>query len=281
MRPSSAETSEPACTKRKMLSMNSSTSWPWSRKYSAIVRPDSATRIRAPGGSFICPNTSIVLSSTPDSFISSHRSLPSRERSPTPQKAHSPPCFLARLWMSSFSPPPPPPHRPGLPALGVRREQVDDLDARLEHLRGRRQVLDARRLLVDAAALDVLGQGLAEVDRLAEQVEDAPERRLAHRHRDRGACVEHLRPAREPIGRVHRDRTHAIVAEMLLHLAHEQILLRASADPRRLLLAVARRAHDRDRVVDLGQAVGEHSLDHDALDLLDAPDVARGAACGW
>src|SRR5438105_4786755 len=43
--------------------------------------------MRAPGGSFICPNTSIVLSSTPDSFISSQRSLPSRERSPTPQKA--------------------------------------------------------------------------------------------------------------------------------------------------------------------------------------------------
>jgi hypothetical protein len=29
MRPSSADTSEPACVKRKMLSMNSSTSWPF------------------------------------------------------------------------------------------------------------------------------------------------------------------------------------------------------------------------------------------------------------
>src|SRR5204863_482064 len=37
MRPSSADTSEPACTKRKMLSMKSSTSAPSSRKYSAIV----------------------------------------------------------------------------------------------------------------------------------------------------------------------------------------------------------------------------------------------------
>src|SRR5579859_6186571 len=34
MRPSSADTSEPAWTKRKMLSMKSSTSCPWSRKYS-------------------------------------------------------------------------------------------------------------------------------------------------------------------------------------------------------------------------------------------------------
>src|SRR5262249_19579082 len=47
MRPSSAETSEPAWVKRKMLSTKNSTSWPWSRKYSATVRPDSPTRARA------------------------------------------------------------------------------------------------------------------------------------------------------------------------------------------------------------------------------------------
>ena len=51
--------------------MNSSTSWPpSSRKYSAIVSPDRATRKRAPGGSFIWPKTIIVLSITPDSCIS-------------------------------------------------------------------------------------------------------------------------------------------------------------------------------------------------------------------
>ena len=36
MRPRRADTSEPACVKRKMLSTKRSTSWPsWSRKYSA------------------------------------------------------------------------------------------------------------------------------------------------------------------------------------------------------------------------------------------------------
>ena len=50
-----------------------------------MVRPDSATRRRAPGGSFICPKTRAVFLMTPDSFISSQRSLPSRVRSPTPQ----------------------------------------------------------------------------------------------------------------------------------------------------------------------------------------------------
>ena len=40
-----------------------------------------------------------------------------------------------------------------LAALGVRREQVDDLDAGLEDLAGRREVLDARRGAVDRPAL--------------------------------------------------------------------------------------------------------------------------------
>ena len=61
MRPSSAETSDPACEKRKMLSTNSNVSAPvWSRKYSAIVSALNATRRRAPGGSFICPKTIAV-----------------------------------------------------------------------------------------------------------------------------------------------------------------------------------------------------------------------------
>src|SRR5579883_882527 len=58
MRPSSAETSEPACVKRNILSIKSSTSCPSSsRKYSATVKPVRPTRRRAPGGSVICPYT--------------------------------------------------------------------------------------------------------------------------------------------------------------------------------------------------------------------------------
>src|SRR5487761_1293097 len=51
MRPSRVETSEPACVKRNMLSMNSSVSPPSSsRKYSATVSPVNATRRRDQGG---------------------------------------------------------------------------------------------------------------------------------------------------------------------------------------------------------------------------------------
>ncbi len=108
--------------------MNSSTSWFWtSRKYSAMVNADSATRIRVPGGSSIWPNTSAVSLMTPDSVISVKRSLPSRVRSPTPANTEVPPKFLATRviisWISTVLPTPAPPNRPILPpcTYGVSR----------------------------------------------------------------------------------------------------------------------------------------------------------------
>ena len=113
---------------RKMLSMNSSTSFrSTSRKYSAIVSADSATRRRTPGGSSIWPNTSAVLSMTPDSVISRNRSLPSRVRSPTPANTETPPCSFAcrRIisWMITVLPTPAPPNIPIFPpcTYGSRR----------------------------------------------------------------------------------------------------------------------------------------------------------------
>src|SRR4051794_20905833 len=103
-----------------MLSMKSSTSWLWtSRKYSAIVSADSATRRRVPGGSSIWPKTRAVWPMTPASSISTIRSLPSRVRSPTPANTDTPPWSLATRaiisWMSTVLPTPAPPNRPILP----------------------------------------------------------------------------------------------------------------------------------------------------------------------
>ncbi len=105
-----------------MLSTNRRTSaLSVSRKYSAIVRPLRATRARAPGGSFICPKTSEVLSSTPASRISWYMSLPSRVRSPTPAKTERPLCWWAMFRISSCTmtvfPVPAPPKRPILEPL--------------------------------------------------------------------------------------------------------------------------------------------------------------------
>ena len=131
MRPSRVDTSEPAWVKRKMLSMNSSTSWPCtSRKYSAMVSADSPTRSRVPGGSSIWPNTSAVSAMTPDSVISRNRSLPSRVRSPTPAKTETPPKFWATRriisWMSTVLPTPAPPNSPIFPprTYGVSRSMT-------------------------------------------------------------------------------------------------------------------------------------------------------------
>jgi hypothetical protein len=103
-----------------MLSMKRSTSWRFSsRKYSATLSAESATRARAPGGSFIWPKISDVRSITPDSFISPKSWVPSRVRSPTPQNTEYPPWTLAMLLMSSMMrtvlPTPAPPKSPILP----------------------------------------------------------------------------------------------------------------------------------------------------------------------
>ena len=59
------------------------------------------------------------MSITPDSWNSSHKSLPSRVRSPTPANTDTPPCFMAMLLISSMMmtvlPTPAPPNRPILP----------------------------------------------------------------------------------------------------------------------------------------------------------------------
>src|SRR3989337_2478721 len=60
-------------------------------------------------------------------FISSHRSFPSRVRSPTPAKTEIPPCSMAILrinsWIRTVLPTPAPPKRPVLPprVYGSRR----------------------------------------------------------------------------------------------------------------------------------------------------------------
>src|SRR4051795_614277 len=87
---------------------------------------------------------------------------------------------------------------------------------------------------------------------------------------ERPAGVEDLRTAREAVGGVHGDRAHAVVAEVLLHLAHE---VRAGAGRDALGLFGVVFALDDDRRVDLGQLVREDGFDDDALDLLDPADV--------
>ena len=151
--PNKAETSEPAWVNLKILSTKNRTSFPWpspipSLKYSAIVKPESATLALAPGGSFIWPKTKVAFDSfnlflstffrshppasidfiksspyliIPDSNISLNKSFPSLVLSPTPAKTDNPPCPLAMLlissWINTVFPTPAPPNKPILPPL--------------------------------------------------------------------------------------------------------------------------------------------------------------------
>ena len=109
-----------------------------------------------------------------------------------------------------------------LAALGVRREQVDDLDAGDENL-GFRRLLDIGRgwLMDRAASLHVDRPGF--IDGFADHVHDAPERALADRDRDRLAGVGDLLAAHQALRNVHGDAAHRVLAELLGDFEHEAI----------------------------------------------------------
>ena len=107
-----------------------------------------------------------------------------------------------------------------LAALRVRGEQVDDLDPGLEDLLGRGQVLDVGARAVDRPALVDLDSPASSIGSPS-RLKIRPERALADRDRDRPAGVDDLVAALQAVGGVHRDRAHAVVAEVLLHLADE------------------------------------------------------------
>src|SRR5665647_3183495 len=142
-----------------------------------------------------------------------------------------------------------------LAALHVRSDEVDDLDAGLEDLVRGVQRLEIGRRAMDRPALHV-GQRLAVVDRVADDVDKAAERLLAHRHRHGLAGVDDVGAAREAVGGVHGDGPHLVVAEVLLHLADDLFALAvAVADP------------DLEGVVNGRDLVWEPDVDHRADDL--------------
>jgi hypothetical protein len=177
MRPSRVETSEPAWVNRKMLSMNSSTScFCTSRKYSAMVSAASATRSRVPGGSSIWPNTSAVCGSTLDSAhlqdevvaLAGALADAGEHRGATEVAGHPDDHLLDehRLAHAGAA------EQADLAALDVRGEQVEHLDAGLQHLGLRLEVGEGRRLAVDLPpVLDLELLARLEVEAVADGVE--------------------------------------------------------------------------------------------------------------
>ena len=214
-----------------MLSTNSSVSAPVvSRKYSAIVRADRATRRRAPGGSFIWPNTMHVWSMTlrpvspifgflhfqpqvgafagPLADAGEHRVTAVRPGDAGDQLGED-----DRLAEAG------PAEQAGLAAADERREQVDDLDAGFEQLGLGRQVGEA------AAASRWIGQrssastGPRPSTGSPSRLNTRPSVALPTGTVTGRAGVDARPAADQAVGAAQGDAADAAAAQVLLHLA--------------------------------------------------------------
>src|SRR5699024_10201309 len=156
-----------------------------------------------------------------------------------------------------------------LATLHVRGEQVDRLDAGLEHLGLGLQLVELRRLAVDRPALgDLQGLPLWQVERLTGDVEDLALGDVAHGHGDGGTGVAHLAAADQADGGLQCDRAHQVVAQVLGGLQGDLGLLAAEIDR-----GLQRVVHLRNRV--RRELDVQHGPDHAGN-----PAHARLAGCG-
>ena len=104
-----------------------------------------------------------------------------------------------------------------LAALDVRGQQVDDLDARLQDLGLAFELVEGRRLAVDAPLLAVAAETRL-IQAIAQGVEDVALDDVADGNRNRLARVGDVRAADEAVGRGHGDGAHQVVAQVLRRL---------------------------------------------------------------
>ena len=150
-----------------------------------------------------------------------------------------------------------------LAALGVGRQQVDDLDAGGQDLGLRRLIDELRRVAMDRQG-QLVADRAALVDRLADHVQDAAERLGTDRHGDRAAGVDCLLAAHQPVGGVHGDGADLGFAEMLRDLEHDQPAVGVHMERVQNVRQIGIEAHVDDRARDLGDradVVGGHETD--------------------
>ena len=100
------------------------------------------------------------------------------------------------------------------------------------------------------------------VNRLAEHVQHTPQRLGAHGHRDGTTLVGRRHAALQTVGRLHRDRAHAVLTEVLLDFDDD------------VDFDIAGFAGDAERVVDRRQmSVRELDVHHGADDLNDLANL--------
>src|ERR1035437_57657 len=105
-------------------------------------------------------------------------------------------------------------------AAQVRLDQIDDLDAGLEHFEARGLLFKRRRRAVNGIAF--LGVDRSHfVHRFADHVEHAPQRLRAHRHHHGMPQADGLHAAHQAFGGLQRDGAHAPFADVLLDFAND------------------------------------------------------------
>lgn len=155
-----------------------------------------------------------------------------------------------------------------LATLHVGGQQVDDLDAGLEHLGASLKLVEGRGLTVDRPALGHLEcLTLFEVEHVAGHVEDVALGDVADGYGDRRAGVGDGGATHEAVGGLERNGTHEVVTEVLGDLeCHRE---------GRLALALASQVHvNGQRVVQRRDAV------RGKLDIDDRADDAGDASLG-
>ena len=110
-----------------------------------------------------------------------------------------------------------------LAALGVRCKQVNDLDAGFEYFGRRSNIRKRRRLPVNWHILFGVYCALA-VDRLADDIEHAAERRFTDRHFNGCSRIDRRAAARQSVGGKQRDASYAVIADVLNSL-HDDLLV--------------------------------------------------------
>src|SRR5690606_19334861 len=146
-----------------------------------------------------------------------------------------------------------------LAALGVRSQEVENLDARDENF-GFRRLLDIFRCgLVNTAHLRRSDRA-GFINRLTNHVDDAAEHFRAHRNADRRSRIPYRLTADQTIGRVHRDAADGVFAQVLCNLKKQT----------RALIIRLKRVQDR------GQMVPELDVHHRADNLTDGSNRTIG-----
>ena len=119
-----------------------------------------------------------------------------------------------------------------LAAREVRLEQVDDLDAGLEHLELGRLIARASAPAGESASARSHSTGRSgKSTGSPSTLSTRPSVAAPDRHRNRRARVGAVHAALQAVGRLHRDRADAALAEVLLHLADDVHLLRRPTSP--------------------------------------------------